>query len=558
MNEKISLCIGASRPRALNTEICGLTRRRHSHTLAIIMEALAQEIATLPPDVVDRQRLLSMLGNAERNRAIQKNKEASKWVIQVGAALHKVGGDALPVAVRVFEHAVHLSKQLDNGAPNYMRAEFDANNTELGDAYTWLGATEAAIGKTVEAEASYKAAARAVEDRGVVEFCDKLLHQAIFFRNRKMREKYDATLKRWETALRAAGGGDCPEGDVALLQATVSLLQEKCQGLTHGTIDDGPNLAAELRAKKLAEAVLRLEAHPLRPKGSLPLKDVYQLTAMSYDRLKNKQMALFFFSRSVAAAAGSLRFAGLSPIGELKREVEGEDTVSWTEDLIGRWGGPGEGGGPPEGPPAEKELRMHRAEQAAFNHILQIGDKWRMRAGKPGGPHPMSGAEEVGNQCYALGQQMFGVGAWRECQRPLRVTAALMMHMPFHQGAACHLLACAYFHENAQFHGGKNEKLLAFAAGAFQASAAARLSLGPENTRAIKEAIGSLLFLARVLMEMRNWKDAERVNVQALELSRESLDDKSEETQQCLKSIMTLRAKMKEAADGGGGGGGGK
>ena len=59
-------------------------------------------------------------------------------------------------------------------------------------------------------------------------------------------------------------------------------------------------------------------------------------------------------------------------------------------------------------------------------------------------------------------------------------------------------------------------------------------------------------------MEMRNWKDAERVNVQALELSRESLDDKSEETQQCLKSIMTLRAKMKEAADGGGGGGGGK
>ena len=129
---------------------------------------------------------------------------------------------------------MHLSKQLDNGAPNYMRAEFDANNTELGDAYTWLGATEAAIGKTVEAEASYKAAARAVEDRGVVEFCDKLLHQAIFFRNRKMREKYDATLKRWETALRAAGGGDCPEGDVALLQATVSLLQEKCQGLTLG------------------------------------------------------------------------------------------------------------------------------------------------------------------------------------------------------------------------------------------------------------------------------------------------------------------------------------
>ena len=46
--------------------------------------------------------------------------------------------------------------------------------------------------------------------------------------------------------------------------------------------------------------------------------------------------------------------------------------------------------------------------------------------------------------------------------------------------------------------------------------------------------------------------------MQALELSRESLDDQVQrETQQCLKSIMTLRANGK-AADGGGGGGDGK
>jgi hypothetical protein len=64
------------------------------------MEGLAQAITTLPPDAVDRQRLLECLGNAEKNRANGKVKEAAKWVMQVGAALHKKGGDALPLAVR--------------------------------------------------------------------------------------------------------------------------------------------------------------------------------------------------------------------------------------------------------------------------------------------------------------------------------------------------------------------------------------------------------------------------------------------------------------------------
>jgi len=40
-----------------------------------------------------------------------------------------------------------------------------------------------------------------VEERGVVEVGDKLLHQAIFFRNRKMKDKYDAVIKRWRGPL---------------------------------------------------------------------------------------------------------------------------------------------------------------------------------------------------------------------------------------------------------------------------------------------------------------------------------------------------------------------
>ena len=265
---------------------------------AATMEALAQAITTLPPDAVDRQRLMQCLGNAERNVNVQKNKEASKWVMQVGASLHKLGGEALPLAERVFQHAVFLAKQLDDGAPEYMQCEFDGNNTELGDAFTWLGATESALGKNVEAENHYRAAAKAVEERGCVEFGDKLLHQAIFFRNRKMKRQYDLVITRWENKVLVAGGvgvdgnkeaHDGREGDVALLNATCSLLQEKSMGLAHlgamtTNTDEsdeqtkeaaalrGQTLAAELRAGRLAECAMRLEAHPLRPAGSMPLE----------------------------------------------------------------------------------------------------------------------------------------------------------------------------------------------------------------------------------------------------------------------------------------------
>ena len=62
---------------------------------------------------------------------------------------------------------------------------------------------------------------------------------------------------------------------------------------------------------------------------------------------------------------------------------------------------------------------------------------------------------------------------------------------------------------------------------------------------AVKEATGSLLFLGKVLVDMNAWRDAERVHLQALELAREALGDKVEETQQCLQAMMGLRGKMR-------------
>ena len=250
-------------------------------------------------------------------------REAAKWVMQVGATLHKKGGPAMPLAERVFQHAVHLAKQLDGeGHSSDLRpdlrdalaVEQEGNSPELADAYTWLGATEAALGKTTEAETHYKAAARAIEERGVVDLGDKLLHQCIFFRNRDNREKYEATIRRWETAIRDAHK-DGTDGDVALLTSTIGCLLEKAIGIAKDP-NDGLRRSARLAGGPIARCAMRLEAHPLRPKNSSPsVGDVYELTAQTYDKCGDRKLCIAYLGRCAGATACSLGFAGLDPAG---------------------------------------------------------------------------------------------------------------------------------------------------------------------------------------------------------------------------------------------------
>ena len=106
------------------------------------------------------------------------------------------------------------------------------------------------------------------------------------------------------------------------------------------------------------------------------------------------------------------------------------------------------------------------------------------------------------------------------------------------------------FTQNMRDKGGKDERLRAYSAGAFQAAAAARLlSLGPDEPKAVKEAVGSLLFLGRVLVDMNNWRDAERIHVQALEIARQALGDEAKETKNCLQAMMNLRGKMRQVKE---------
>jgi hypothetical protein len=149
---------------------------------------------------------------------------------------------------------------------------------------------------------------------------------------------------------------------------------------------------------------------------------VFELAASTYDRVRNRRLAIVNISKSLASVAGAKRFAGLAPMGEMRRMVEGDDTVVWKPWLVGKWLGPGEGGEdlprtlPETASDEEKEALKKRLEKeeldkvklpqvmfATINHVFKVGDSWKMRGGKPGLPPVMEHAEAVGKQCYVLG-----------------------------------------------------------------------------------------------------------------------------------------------------------
>ena len=57
------------------------------------------------------------------------------------------------------------------------------------------------------------------------------------------------------------------------------------------------------------------------------------------------------------------------------------------------------------------------------------------------------------------------------------------------------------------------------------------------------------MLLGRVLTDMNNWRDAERIHVQALEIARQALGDEAQETRNCLQAMMNLRGKMRQVKE---------
>jgi hypothetical protein len=170
-----------------------------------------------------------------------------------------------------------------------------------------------------------------------------------------------------------------------------------------------------------------LEGHPLRQKPYMNVAEVYDLTAQTHDRLKDKKASVAFLKRSVAATACASRFAGLEPLGEGLKIAGGDEAVAWSAELIGGGGGKGGGwaltngdgarnGGGADivtagaaaangfGGGAAPAMEVPAAESTAYEAVLRVGDKWKMQGGRPDAAQPADGVDEVGKQVYVLGK----------------------------------------------------------------------------------------------------------------------------------------------------------
>jgi len=68
-----------------------------------------------------------------------------------------------------------------------------------------------------------------------------------------------------------------------------------------------------------------------------------------------------------------------------------------------------------------------------------------------------------------------------------------------------------------------------------------RVIYGSPWRKAVTEAVGSLMFLGRVLLDMHNWRDADKIHTQAMDISREVLGDQADLTKQCVQAGAYIR-----------------
>ena len=111
------------------------------------MEQIADAIMQIPPNAMDRQRALTLLAHCDKLARNGRPRVASKYAMNCGAMLFKLGPPVAPLTEAVFQRAVYLAKQYDDDVPDYMRIMLEGNNPELGDAFTWVAAIEAKLGK---------------------------------------------------------------------------------------------------------------------------------------------------------------------------------------------------------------------------------------------------------------------------------------------------------------------------------------------------------------------------------------------------------------------------
>ena len=170
------------------------------------MEALARAVMTqIPPNAIERQRVCEVIGRAERARVHGRQRDSSRMRCDVGAALSRLGREeCVKIAERAFQRAVERANTPDADAPDYMKIVTEGTNSDLAEAYAHLGNCERALGKMVDAEGHYKAAARAGENEGLEAHANKFVHRVMMCRLRKDFERHEALCDAWEETIRRA------------------------------------------------------------------------------------------------------------------------------------------------------------------------------------------------------------------------------------------------------------------------------------------------------------------------------------------------------------------
>lgn len=507
------------------------------------MEALARAVMTqIPANAIDRQAVCEVIGRAESCRRSGKGKEASRYLMQAGAALFKLQHEqAIAVAEQIFQQAVAMAKRGDATEPDYLRAVLEGENMELGDAYTWLGTCENKLGKAADAEGHYKAAAKAVEDEGVATYADKFAHRVMLCRFRKDFERHAQLCDAWEDGIRkAASDGD--ECTTALLSATGIALQERASGLS----DAGKFVeAAELRAGKFVECLTRLQAHGLRPKGETAIHNVYDSVAALYLRAKEPKVAIRYLRKAVAATARTVSYADrFTPIGVQR----GEDAKDWSElawhpSLLGSYKSKAQDGDLSDVSVVPIDpSKVTEDDEQIIQLLLRVGDRWSIKKGK-NGPEVTKGANDVGQMLLTLGNQLFVTQEYKEAERPLLTASGMLQHDLEMQGVALHLLGASYFHR-AKTAQSDAQEITRKAAEAFAIAAECKVGDGRCTKPGAQQGVSSLLFLGRCLFELGQPADSEKVTAQAINIARQVLGDDAKETREAINAMMQLKRQI--------------
>ena len=552
-----------------------LKESTHTHISDEAMDQIAEAIMQIPPNAMDRQRALTLLAHCDKHAVNGRPRVASKYAMNCGAMLFKLGPPVAQLTEAVFQRAVYLAKQYDEDVPEYMRIMLEGNNPELGDALTWVAAIEAKLGKLEQAENHYKSAAKAIEEYGnIVELSEKILHQCLFNRHRKRFEQWERVMAYWKERILVAEENG--ESDVQLLNATASYCGERANGYeSRGKFKE----SALYRAKKFVETCARLEAHGTRRDANpAQLSQAIDSAAQACVRAGDKMNATKLLKRAVSATAGAVELPGFYTLGEIKRIKFDDAGVSWHRALLedednkeaddnknGKKDGlskdvidfieNGEDSrednndsnnknglvGAPRDPFVGDEI-----EVATYEAVVKIGDKWDIKRGEEG-EEEVDGCEAVGSILLALGQVFFGFDQYKDASRPLRTASRFLAHDPSTQGVALHMLACSNFYQVGK--NGKTEdakkldrELRRQAALAFSAAAECRLnSTDPEG---MKDGVSSLLFLGRVMFELGEISDAMNVTHRALDVARTGLGEDSKEAKEAMNALRHLQMEV--------------